>query len=250
MSTTVTPIATRPASTPGRAPDSPRRRPFRDNPRLILAGIGILAAALVAILALANRPPRFSPDFLTEFVLYALSAADLTMLVALVFVLARNIVKLVVERRHALPFARFRAKLVALLLGMTLVPTVLVLIVGSELISTSVDRWFNAPMDEILSSANQIAGDYYHERQMLVADHASRIARALAAVDLTRTDVRPIRDLLAPEVALQRVQHVEVYRVAPPNGSLPRLVRVADLAAPSLPPAYRHARRRGAARGR
>ncbi len=54
-----------------------------------------------------------APDFLTEFVLYALSATNLTMLVALVFVLARNIVKLVVERRRALPFARFRAKLVA-----------------------------------------------------------------------------------------------------------------------------------------
>ena len=50
---------------------------------------------------------------------------------------------------------------------MTLVPAVLVLIVGSELIRTSVDRWFNAPMDEMLSSANQIAGDYYHERQLL-----------------------------------------------------------------------------------
>ena len=80
------------------------------------------------------------------------------MLVALVFVLARNIVKLVVERRRALPFARFRAKLVALLLGMTLVPAVLVLIVGSELIRTSVDRWFNAPMDDILSVGEQDCG--------------------------------------------------------------------------------------------
>ena len=109
----------------------PPRRPFRDNPRLILTGIGALIVALIAMLAVANRTPRFSPDFLTEFVLYALSAADLTMLVALVFVLTRNIVKLVVERRRALPFARFRAKLVALLLGMTLVPAVLVLMVIS-----------------------------------------------------------------------------------------------------------------------
>ena len=73
-------------------------------------------------LALATRTLRFSPDFLTEFVLYALSAADLTMLLALVFVLARNIVKLIVERRRALPFARFRSKLVAVLMAMTLVP--------------------------------------------------------------------------------------------------------------------------------
>src|SRR3989442_2655912 len=116
------------------------------------------------------------------------------MLVALVFVLARNIVKLVVEGRRARPFARFRAKLVLLLLGMTLVPAVLVLAVGSELIRNSVNRWFNAPMDEILASANQIASDYYHERQLVVSDHATRIGRALGATDLGSADVHPIRD--------------------------------------------------------
>src|SRR5882724_11822366 len=234
MPATVTSMTPRRGTGPSRAPESPRR-PFRDNPRLILSGIGILLAVLVGLLAVANGTARFSPDFLSEFVLYALSAADLTMLTALVFVLARNIVKLIVERRKALPFARFRAKLVALLLGMTLVPTVLVLIVGSELIRTNIDRWFNAPMAEILSSANQIASDYYHEQQMLASDHASRLARTLAGVDLTNADVRPIRDLLAPDVTLQRVQMVEVYRVVPSAGSLTSLEPVIDVAAPSLP---------------
>jgi two-component system nitrogen regulation sensor histidine kinase NtrY len=120
----------------------------------------LLLVALVAILAIARGSVGLSPDFLSEFVLYALSAADLTMLVALIFVLARNIVKLLVERRRALPFARFRAKLVFALLGMTLIPALLVLIVGSELIRNSVDRWFNAPMDDVISSANAIASDY------------------------------------------------------------------------------------------
>jgi Signal transduction histidine kinase involved in nitrogen fixation and metabolism regulation len=176
MPATVTSITPRRASGPSRAPESPRR-PFRDNPRLILAGIGVLLVVLIALLTIANGTSRFSPDFLSEFVLYALSAADLTMLAALVFVLARNIVKLIVERRKALPFARFRAKLVALLLGMTLVPTVLVLIVGSELIRTNIDRWFNAPMADILSSANQIASDYYHEQQLLASTRTVSRAR-------------------------------------------------------------------------
>src|SRR5580700_5624154 len=206
MPATVTSVPRRPTSGPDLAARRVARRPFRDNPRLILAGIGILAVLLVAILTLANQTPRLSPDFLTEFVLYALSAADLTMLAALVFVLARNIVKLIVERRRSMAFARFRMKLVALLLGMTLVPAVLVLIVGSELIRTSVDRWFNAPMDEVLSSANQIASDYYHERQVQVSDHANRIAKALSDADLASLDVKPIRDLVAPDVTLQRVQ--------------------------------------------
>ena len=56
------------------------------------------------------------------------------MLLALVFVLARNVIKLVVERRRGLPFSRFRLKLVAALLGLTIVPSVLVLLAGSELI--------------------------------------------------------------------------------------------------------------------
>ena len=143
MPATVTTIASN--RSPGRPPrrTSPRR-PFRDNPRLILAGIVALVAILITILTIANRTPRLAPDFLSEVVLYALSAADLTMLAALVFVLARNIIKLLVERRRALPFARFRAKLVALLLGMTLVPALLVLVVGSELIRESVNQWFNA----------------------------------------------------------------------------------------------------------
>src|ERR1043166_6560094 len=169
MPANMTRMTPRRSSGPASAPQA-ARRPFRDNPRLILTGIGILVLVLIPLIALASPTPYFSPDFLTEFVLYALSAADLTMLATLLFVLARNIIKLIVERRKALPFARFRAKLVVLLLVMTFVPSVLVLIVGSEIIRTSVDRWFNTPMDEILTSANKIASDYYHERQMLVSD--------------------------------------------------------------------------------
>ena len=213
------------------------RRPFRDNPRLILSGILLLVAALAGILALANRSAGLSPDFLTEFVLYALSAADLTMLLGLAFVLARNIIKLLVERRRALPFARYRAKLVAVLLGMTIIPAVLVLIVGSELIRNSVDRWFNVPMDEVLSAASTIAGDYYHDRQTRVNDHAARIARALVVVNFDTAAVSAVRDIILPEITQRRVQMVEVYRVGPGGEVVPFV----DVAAPTLPPGYTRA---------
>jgi two-component system, NtrC family, nitrogen regulation sensor histidine kinase NtrY len=217
------------------------RRPFRDNPRLILAGIALLVVVLVAMLALANRTTGYSPDFLAEFVLYGLSAADFTILFVFVLLLGRNIVKLVVERRRGLPFARFRSKLVALLLAMTLVPAVLVLIVGSELIHASVDRWFNAPMDEILASANQIAGDYYHERQVEVGDHANRIARVLRGVDLAAASAQAVHDRLVPELVPDRVQTIEVYRLVPSSGSPPRVEPLVTLAAPSKPPEYTRA---------
>ncbi|MGE3520691.1 MAG: ATP-binding protein, partial [Vicinamibacterales bacterium] len=181
-----------------------------------------------------NRSPGLTPDFLAEFVLYALLTVDLTMVVALVFVLARNLIKLVVEGRRGLPFARFRAKLVALLIGMTLAPAVLVLGVGSELIRTSVERWFSTPLDEILSTANEIAGDYYRERQLLVSEHAARIARTLALEDLEADDPEPVRELVSRELTSDRIQAVQVFRVVP-GAEPPAIEPVLAVVSPSLP---------------
>jgi two-component system nitrogen regulation sensor histidine kinase NtrY len=213
------------------------RKRFRDNTRLLLAGIVALIAALAGLLALASRGSTLAPDYLTEFVLYALSATNLMMLLALAFVLARNIVKVMVERRRGLPFARFRAKLVLVLLGMTLIPAVLVLLVGSELIRNSVATWFNRPMEEMLTSANDIAGDYYQEQQRAVSAQARRFAGALANVDLSDDSAPAVRRVLEPDVAQERVDLAEVYRVTP--GERPQ--RVADVTATTLPRDYARA---------
>ena len=221
-------------SRPAAKPAAPARRPFRDNPPLILAGIVLLLAILGAIVWLADRTSTLSPDFLTEVVLIALSVTNVTMLVALAFVLARNVIKSMMESRRGLPFGRFRAKLVLALLSMTVIPAVLVLIVGSRVVLTAVDRWFNAPMEEILSGANSIAGDYYQERERLVADQASRLSRSLSRIDLTSADVANVQNIVTPEVAGQRIGMVQVYR-AVRSANHTDVVSLVDVAAPSMP---------------
>src|SRR5260370_23274575 len=178
-------------------PPKPERRPFRDNPRLILAGIVLLLVSLAAIIRLSDRTTRLNPDFLSEVVLYALSIADVTMLLALGFVLARNLIKLVVERRRGLPFSRFRLKLVAALLGLTIVPAVLVLLAGSELIRQTTTRWFSQPVTDVLSHANAIAVRFYRDREAAVPGQRSHLSAvvptqaplsgALAALQASRS---------------------------------------------------------------
>ncbi|HET7217742.1 MAG TPA: HAMP domain-containing protein, partial [Vicinamibacterales bacterium] len=210
------------------------RRPFRDNPRLILLGILVLIAALVAMVRFADRSTEVNPDFLSEVVLYALSAADLTMLVALVFVLARNVVKLVVERRRGLPFSRFRAKLVFAMLGLTIVPSVLVLIVGSELIRSSTEKWFSPPIDEVLAAATRIAQDYYRDREATVASHAARIAREIPTAAVEAGNLEAVRRAVETEVAQGRVGLVEVYRATGKPGSPPAVAPLVAVEAPGL----------------
>jgi two-component system, NtrC family, nitrogen regulation sensor histidine kinase NtrY len=227
-------VAGAPARTaPAAAPAG--RRPFRDNPRLIITGLALLVGALVALVIYAPRSTELYPDFLSEVVLNALVFVDFTLVCVFVFYLARNIIKLVVERRRALPFARFRAKLVAALLAMTIVPSVLVLIIGSELIRRTAANWFSAPIEEVLKSANQIAGDYRDERERLVLGHSARIARAIDADRLVAADVETVRRIIAPEITQQRVGLVEVYRIVRTPGARPAAEPVVSVQSPSLP---------------
>ena len=100
---------------PGAGPPTVLRGGPQDSPRLVLVAIAVVVAALIWLVRLARRSSELTPDYLAEVVLYALSAACVVMLLALGFVLARNLIKILAERRRAVPFARFRSKLVAAL---------------------------------------------------------------------------------------------------------------------------------------
>jgi two-component system, NtrC family, nitrogen regulation sensor histidine kinase NtrY len=127
------------------------------------------------------------------------------------------------------------------MLGMTVIPAVLVLIVGSRVVLTAVDRWFNAPMEEILAGANSIAGDYYQERERIVADQASRLARSLSRIDLGSAEVATVQNVITPEVAGQRVSMVQVYRAVRVPNQPPDVVSLVDVASPSMPQGWARA---------
>ncbi len=191
------------------------------------------------MLSLANQSAELSPDFLSEVVLWALSLADVSMVIVLAFVLARNIIKLVVERRRGLPFARFRSKLVAALLLMTIVPALLVLFVGSELLRNSANRWFSAPIDEVLGLG---AGD---RQRVLPANAAPRSVGTPSAwrhscttASLDPQNVGTARDLASSYLREGRLALVQIYRVVPgaERVSVEPLVDVASPDGPRVSP--------------
>jgi len=215
---------------------APRRRLF-DNPRLIGSVVFGLVALLVFLFWAATRTEQLRPEYISSVGVYALSPVILLMVVALVFVLARNVFKLWVERRRALPFARFRTKLVAALLAMTIIPSLLVLIIGSEMITSSAQRWFSTPADELVTAANEIAQIVYTDRATVAVARAERLATALSrsAPAVATGDVAVLQPLLTAEVAATSTGMVELYRVTTSGGAAPDAAFVTSVGESSMP---------------
>ncbi len=201
----------RPSSRADAVPAPARRRPL-DSPRLLtLVGL-LLVGILAGLFWLAGRTSDIAPPLFADVLLYFLLAVDLALLAALCFVLARSLLKLWVEQRHAAPFARFRAKLVAALLAMAIVPAVLVLISGSQIIRGSAERWFSEPVDGVLSAAQVIARQYYSERQDEMTLRAQRLARTLPASAVAAGEIGALSGLIEDEPKTMRGGMAEVYR--------------------------------------
>jgi two-component system nitrogen regulation sensor histidine kinase NtrY len=215
---------------PAAAPAAGTRRRALDNPRVLIVAALLLIAMLGGLFWLSERTTEIALPLLTDVILYALLAVDVALLVALFFVLARNLLKLWVEQRRAAPFARFRAKLVAALLAMTIIPAVLVLISGSGVIRNVAARWFSPPVDKILISAQTLASEWYRDHQEEMTFRAQRLATVVAAspeVELDR--------LVNAELATMRDGMIEVYRSVTDPGRPQELALVTARESTTLP---------------
>jgi two-component system nitrogen regulation sensor histidine kinase NtrY len=206
------------SSSPDATPGRETRRRLLDNPRAIGAIFSLLLAVLAALFWLSNQTSEIPLRILNDVVLYAVLAVDLALLVALGFVLARSLVKLWVEQRQSMPFARFRAKLVAALLAMAIIPALLVLVSGSEIIRNSFSRWFSEPVAAILGASQDIAQRYYQDRQDATGWRAGRLARSLGATAVAAGDVAALDPVVKTELVQLRNGVIDVYRAVPVPG--------------------------------
>src|SRR5439155_14471762 len=206
-----------------------RQPPFRNNARLVLLATAGALVAFLAVQLLLRKSRDFAPDFLASVLLYGLTVLNLTLLLVLGFVLGRNLVRVLMERRRRVLGARFRMRLLLVFLLMAIAPSALLIAVGSDLIQQAIDRWFSVDVERILSSS-QALGTALKES---VADrsrvHARALARELAARgSLTPEKRASLRRLVEARARELRIDMVDVFV---PEGEL---LAVMD---PRLPPA-------------
>ncbi len=162
----------------------------KDN-RLIVGGLAALLAVFTGAFYLVQRS-RELPAFLVtnRVLLFVLWYVNVVLILTVLFVLLRNLFKLVIERRHRILGSTFRFKLVATYVGLSLIPVLLLFAIATELLRGSVDRWFNTPLRPVLAQGEAVAQALYDR---IEADDLRDAGRALAELrwyDLKRPEER------------------------------------------------------------
>ncbi len=90
---------------------------------------------------------------------------NVILLLVMLFVVARNGVKLLLERRRNVLGSRLRTRLVAAFIFLSLVPVSLMYYVSAKFVQTSVDYWFKAQVEESMEQSLEIGRAFYQSAQ-------------------------------------------------------------------------------------
>lgn len=100
---------------------------------------------------------------------FALININVLLLLLMVFLVLRNLVELIFERRRRFLGTRLRTKLVISFVSLSLIPTGLLFFIALQFVSSSMDYWFNIKVEESLEESLTIAKDVYQDaRQQLL----------------------------------------------------------------------------------
>jgi len=158
----------------------PRQR-FHNNAPLLLAAASGALLVLFLVEVLLRKSRDFSPDFLASVLLYGLTVLNLTLLLILVFVLGRNLIRALMEQQRGVLGARFRLRLALVFMLVALAPCLLLVVVGSDLIQQTVDRWFNVDVERMLSSSQALGTTLRASLSDQSRIHARVLAREMEA---------------------------------------------------------------------
>jgi two-component system nitrogen regulation sensor histidine kinase NtrY len=168
---------------PARNADSRRRR--RE---------GVLIIVILIVVALLTffetRTVRFGADIpiSNTILMFILININLLLLILLIFLVFRNLVKLLYDRRRKVMGAKLRTRLVVAFIVLTIVPTVVLFFFSINFITTSIEFWFNVPVEQALENSLRVGGRLYDRVDEGNRFFLERISSQLQSTNLLNPD--------------------------------------------------------------
>jgi two-component system nitrogen regulation sensor histidine kinase NtrY len=92
---------------------------------------------------------------------FSLININIILLLLMVFLVLRNLLRLIFEQRKITLGKSLRTRLVISFITLSLIPTILLFFIALQFVSTSMDYWFNSNVEESLDESLRVAQDIY-----------------------------------------------------------------------------------------
>ena len=196
----------------------------------------LIVVVIVGLVALSLRYQDQLFNLTTEIPLsgnilvLALINLNILLIIFCLFLVLRNIFKLVLERRRGIPGAKLRSKLVLAFVALSLIPTMLLFFVSAGFITNSIENWFNSQIEDSLKESLEVAQTYYKNSASNALYYAEQISLAIKEQKLLNEDnLLVLEELIHQKQKEYNLGIVEVF-----SSTLEELVRAVN---PSVPAA-------------
>jgi two-component system nitrogen regulation sensor histidine kinase NtrY len=175
--------------------------------------------------------------FVTSIFFFGLLNINIIILIALVWLVFRNIGKLFIERRRKVLGARLKTKLVIAFFSFSIIPTLVLFVISAMYINSSFDKWFSLKIQNTLQASLEITGTYYRNTEhtaMHFAEHLSKgVGVRLSSPDYVAGTIPPwVGDYLNGQMELLALDAVEFYADAFDERVLAQRTPTTDLMRP------------------
>ena len=156
----------------------------------------------------------------TNVLIFLFVNINILFLLVSAFLVGREIVKLVIDRRRNLLGSRLRLRLVVPFLGLTAIPLVLLFILASGFLNRAFEGWFQSRVEASRDASVLLAKSYYEELSTRVTRLASE-----AALEIDRREPGHIREVLDESRRNNKLFSLSLYSQSLEDGKLHLLVR-------------------------
>ena len=185
--------------------------PTRKGPRIIGAVIVLLIVLFVTIEFIIQEAQEFSPTSVTNILLSSLQIIVLLLFLILFFVLGRNLIKLYLERRRKVVGAHFKTRLLLFFIALSLIPTLLLFLFASDLISRNIEHWFKTPIDTILDDTKSLADGFYLNIEEVTLHYAQQMSTSIQKQNIPLERRLPLMDFVRKKLTEYKLDEIGVY---------------------------------------
>jgi len=136
---------------------------------------------------------------------FSLININIILLLLMVFLVFRNLVRLVFEQRQISMGKSLRTRLVISFISLSLIPTILLFFIALQFVSTSMDYWFNSNVEASLDESLKVAQNIYQENRDRTIETGHAIADQLETARLLERDPQSIEVFLAGLLAARNL---------------------------------------------